>query len=117
VDDFLTNNQIIIWMVSIISAVVYLRKGITKASVTDSMDLATTRGQIIDDLHNEMDQRDEKWQAKCEKMMTELVELRGQMTLVQELKTNEIIVGVQAGVREDLGAMIAVELHKLKDEQ
>jgi hypothetical protein len=111
VDDFLTNNQIIIWMVSIISAVIYLRQGITKASVKDSKDLASTRGEIIDDLHQEMDDRDAKWETKCEKMMTELTELRGQMTLVQELKTSEIIVGVQAGIAE----MIAVEIHKLRE--
>lgn len=111
-DDFLTNNQIIIWMVSIISAVVYLRNGVTKASVKDSMSLATTRGEIIDDLHDEMDIRDEKWQEKCEHMMTELIELRGQMTLVTQLKTEEIIDGVKDGVAE----MIALEVHKLKGE-
>ena len=111
-DEFFTNNQIFLFIASIIAAVVWLRQGITKSSINETTNLATTRGEIIDDLHTGMEQQDKKWQEKCDKMMTELTELRGQMTLVQELKTSEIIVGVQAGVAE----MIAIEIHKLKDE-
>jgi hypothetical protein len=112
VDEFFTNNQIFLFIASIIAAVVWLRQGITKSSINETTNLATTRGEIIDDLHADMDQRDTKWQEKCEAMMTELLELRGQMTLMQELKTTEIIDGVKAGVAE----ILALEIHKLKDD-
>lgn len=108
-DDFLANNQIIIFIASILAAVVWLRQGITKSSITEATNLAKTRGEIIDDLHEDMDKRDKKWEKKCDTMMTEMVELRGQMKMIQDIKTDEIIDGVAEGVKET----IALEIHKL----
>lgn len=109
-DELVANNQIFLFVVSIVGAVIWLRQGITKSSINEATNLATTRGEIIDDLHEDMDRRDQIWTEKCASLSDSMSELAGQMKLLRDFKTAEIIEGVQAGVAET----VALELHKMR---
>ena len=107
-DNVVANNQIVFFVISIVAAVVWLRQGITKSSITEATNLAKTRGEIIDDLHEDMAKRDSIWEAKCEVLATTMSELNGQMKLVQGLKIEQIVEGVQGAIADT----VADELRK-----
>lgn len=106
-DQIIADNQIIFWAIALAAAVVYLRRDTTKQAIEDNKTLAATRGERIDDLEEQIARNDKLWQKKCDQMMTDISELRGQMKQMQDLKTTEIIMGVKEGFRD-----IILELHE-----
>jgi hypothetical protein len=67
----------------VILGAVWLRSQLAKQRVVELAELAETRGDRIQDL-----------EAKVKQLTTEMHEMRGQMKLLVDLKTEEIIEGV-----------------------
>lgn len=101
IDEIIAHNQVLIFVAGLLAAVIWLRAAITKSSINEATNLANTRGEIIADLHAEMDHRDEKWKEKCQELIEQMAELRGQMKSLEQLKTEQIIKGVIDGMNGD----------------
>lgn len=90
--------QIITFTTAIAAAAVWLRSQIARQNHAELEQLASTRGQIIDDLKEELSG-----------LRRELDELRGQVKMLQALKTSEIVDGVLEGINHHMLARFVDE--------
>lgn len=79
--------EIIAFTVLVVGGVVWLRSDLTKERCKEAQELADTRGDRIQDLENHQ-----------KRMEIEIAELRGQVDMLRQLKTSEIIDGVVGGI-------------------
>ena len=80
----------------------YYNSSQRKVHTAESDSLVRTRGQRIDDLEDELE-RVKAANAASEKALLERIQnQQGQIDMLREMKTEEIIVGVREGLKDEI---------------